>query len=625
MGALLTGALSAEAVDTTAPTRIIGVSAALGSNNKPVIIFNSPCDPYVSAPLGLASYTVKRNSTSLSPVSFSGPGLSPQYTSVDVGTLSPTGSSSQSGADWLDSAEGAIQSTVDAFRFSYAPVSGFFSATVKIESFAHVVNANAAAGIMARDGAAQNAAYVMAQMLANGNVRISYRTAAGQARVTVGSGTVTYPAWLKINRGGSAHDLWTVWSSTDGNKFTMVAQVTVSLPLTLNVGRATTSTSDGNPVTVQYRNLCIQNFGQIAYTDTAANSGTTPSYTLTASDGVNTSAPSAPVSIAIPGTPPKKWHPGHYLKAQGNHAATDQASYQSGVLATYNKLGESVYLKGIYATVAWGVVNTTGSTFDFSEIDNFLNALPSRAKLILCIAYKSWGTATVGRLVPADLSSDVTPRSNGQGYIANVWEATVMDRLIATYEAVAARYDNDARLEMVVTDESAPTLNAGTNGYQPHDLALQLYRLYDSMGRRFKKTNAMATVNFLAREAAGLEEEAYEKGLGRASPDAIDDAGALIFQGQQVSGQGTTIRDYRTLVPHETIASAPALGERDYNGPPSHIIDWAQAIKVTHLSWVTSMQVAGNTWADIKKAIAADPNLYSMCPVAYTQGCDTTP
>ena len=90
----------------------------------------------------------------------------------------------------------------------------------------------------------------------------------------------------------------------------------------------------------------------------------------------------------------------------------------------------------------------------------------------------------------------------------------------------------------------------------------------------------------------------------------------------QISGAGITARDYRGRVLHHAVASQPALGGKDNNGPPSNIINWAQRSGVTHLSWVSSIGTSPNTWADIKNAIRANPRLVGTCPSAYSS-CTT--
>jgi hypothetical protein len=320
----------------------------------------------------------------------------------------------------------------------------------------------------------------------------------------------------------------------------------------------------------------------------------------------------------------KKWHPGHYLKTQGAATTGDQASYVRGVLQTLPKVLEDENLKGAYVDFAWGAINPTGSSYDWVNLDAVLNWLCSRNKmLILSVSYKKFGdTVTPERIMPADLVANGEFAKTESGVIAAVWRANVMNRLIDAMNAIAERYDNNQCLELVTSSESAPSFGNASwpADYSVSALSTQLVRMYEAQSNVFKETNVAAQVNFLGNQAATLIEKANLVNVGRAGPDSIDDTGSRIFVGEQVKGAGTTARDYRGVVPHHVVASAPALGGRDNNGPPSNIIKWAQRSGVTHLSWVSTVSASPNTWLEIKSAIDANPRLSVACPRVYA-GC----
>jgi hypothetical protein len=322
----------------------------------------------------------------------------------------------------------------------------------------------------------------------------------------------------------------------------------------------------------------------------------------------------------------KKWHPGHYLKTQGNAYATDQNRYIDGVMNVMPKVLELPQLKGAYVDIAWGAINPTGSTYNWTDLDNIVNWLCSRDKnLILSVSYKSFGGADTPQLImPADLVAKKQYDRTNMGMISAIWRPEVMNRFISAMNAVADRYDSSPCLEMVTTSESAPSFGGvdSPGDYSVGALAEQLMRLYAAQAKAFNKTTVAAQINFLGDQAASLVEEAYDLNAGRAGPDSIDDAGTLIFNGQQVTGAGHTARDYRGLLPHHVVASAPALGGKSDNGPPANIIKWAQQSGITHLSWVATVTESGNTWSDIKRAIQDNPGLATACPKRYA-GCVT--
>lgn len=333
---------------------------------------------------------------------------------------------------------------------------------------------------------------------------------------------------------------------------------------------------------------------------------------------------SVSVLILESSLPTIKWHPGHYVKTQGTASQTNQDAYWSGVLGYYSRIDDSPYLRGAYVDIAWGAFNPTGAAYDWSRIDAALNALdPYNGRLLLAVGYKNF-TTSAGLICPSDLAAAHT-YSTSSGWITAVWRSAVMDRFISAMQALAARYDNDPRLELVTWSESAPSWAAVTPPADYSNLALstQIQRLATSASAAFAQTNVFINVNSLSGQLTQIIETGYQNACGFGTPDAVDTNAIRLFRGETVSGEQVPPRDYRGLMPHHEVASQPTLGGKDDNGPPSNIINWAQANSVTHLSWVTTVSTSPNTWAEILTAIAADPNLSVTCPTVYGGTCSS--
>lgn len=348
----------------------------------------------------------------------------------------------------------------------------------------------------------------------------------------------------------------------------------------------------------------------------AASSQTTTAISTTIDNVVITETAPSTGGGGTPGA--KKWHPGHYHKSQGSWNAT---GYCDIVTSQLTRATESSNLRGEWVVYSWGAIETNDGVYDWSCVDSHVAYMASIGKyLIVDLAYKVFSTSP-GNILPADLLSRVVTGTGAQPVqIAPIWETDMADRYIRFLEAFAARYDANPNVEMVQLSESAPSFGGGSPSatYSTSALATQLGRIYAAAAAAFDQTIFAPMINSLSNQAAGLVETAYGLGLGIGNPDAFDDAGSQIFAGTQVAGQGTTVRDYRGLIPREAKASAPVLGGKDDNGPATNIIDWAQLNDVTHLSWVSSVTVAGNTWNAILAAIAADPILFTACPSAMT-------
>jgi hypothetical protein len=359
-------------------------------------------------------------------------------------------------------------------------------------------------------------------------------------------------------------------------------------------------------------------------TVTAAAAGTSGNIVVRASDGILTTSATCAVTVAST-SQSKKWHPGHYVKTQGDHSQTDQAAYIAAVQNTFPRSLDNSTLKGNEAALAWGAINPTGSTFTGSAIDNWLawHEINGR-RLILEISYKNF-RPNVGVLAPADLIASGNVIQTLTGWVSAVWRPAVMDRFIAAMQWLAQNYDDESLLELVLTTESAPSLStAQAPDYSQAALHTQLQRLIAACGTAFTRTTTIVPqINNLGTYPPQLIEGAYQAGGGFGSPDCRPTSESiLIFGGETVDGIGTGLRDYRGQMAHFEIASASALNE--FTGDMAGLIDFAQQYAVTHLSWVTSSSTPGQTWAEIKSAIASDPDLYTACPIIYSDGCDVT-
>lgn len=320
-----------------------------------------------------------------------------------------------------------------------------------------------------------------------------------------------------------------------------------------------------------------------------------------------------------------KWHPGHYVKTQGE--ASDGTPYWDGVFNNHlPKALESSNLKGALVEITWGDFNTTGSTYDWTRVDQVLAwADANNKRVIFKISYKTFAS-TIGNLGPADLeATDAVPTQTG--FHMAIWRPSVMDRFIAAQQAFAARYDSHPRVEFITGSESATSFGtAGTpSDYTKAGHSAQLQRLYLALKAAWLTTSTAASLNSLTGQMVILLESAYSAKIGLNTPDAFDSCVAILFRGTTAVCSNTTgvpPRNYRDLMAYHTIASHSVLGGTHNNGPPANLIDWAQLNEVTHISWVTTVSVSPNTWAEIKAAIAVDPLTNQTCPAVYTS-CNT--
>ena len=359
--------------------------------------------------------------------------------------------------------------------------------------------------------------------------------------------------------------------------------------------------------------VTIASNGTLTATSSLA-AGTTTNVRVTADDGTASPVASPNFSITVPSTSSKRWSPGHYLRTQGKHEQTDQVAYEDQVVAKIIDEGTDSPMKGSMVIMAWGAINTTGSTMSWSMLDNIMSILASQGqRLILQVSYKAFTSAGIGVLVPTDLISQAD--GNSRGWWGGVHRTATMTRFIACMDAIAARYDNNPTLEMVCTAESSPSFQGAQPGdYNVPDYVVELKRLYSAMATAFVKTNVMPMINSLSDSEIELAEYCYGLGIGIGGPDARDNVVMWpIWEGSETG----SVRDYRGQLPHLLSASNSSLTNA---GVPSlaGLIDICQTAETTHLAWIPGTnKVPNKTWADILVAIDNDPGLHTVCPTQY--------
>jgi hypothetical protein len=274
---------------------------------------------------------------------------------------------------------------------------------------------------------------------------------------------------------------------------------------------------------------------------------------------------------------------------------------------------------GAFVIAAWGAINPTGSTFDWTEVDNTLSICAARGKqLILQVSYKAFTSAsTPGVLVPADLEWQVD--ANDRGYWGGVHRPATMTRFIDCIEAVADRYDDNPNFEMICTPETSPSFAGNRpSDYDVGDYVVELKRLYSAMAAAFTKSNVMPMLNSLSGQTINqLTEHCYDLGIGIGGPDARTNVVMWpLFEGDDYDASHPAVRDYRGILPRCVTVSSSSL-----NNPgvplPAGIIDFCQVHQVTHMPWISYSSAPGTTWTDCKAAIQADPTLHTTCPTGY--------
>ncbi|MCC6605264.1 MAG: RHS repeat-associated core domain-containing protein [Anaerolineae bacterium] len=206
--------------------------------------------------------------------------------SADIGTVGVTGSADEtSGTFTIEGGGTNIGGTEDAFHFVYQTLYGDGSITANVASLSGG-GTTPRAGLMMRDGLADDAAHVSAVVQGN-RIRLLDRASAGGNTTDALGHNQGAPEWIRIERSGST---FTLSRSNDGSSWAVMDTRTISMGTMIYIGMAVT----GNSTTT----LATGVFDNVATT----GSGATPTPTVT-NTPLPTNTPTAtntPVSTNTP-------------------------------------------------------------------------------------------------------------------------------------------------------------------------------------------------------------------------------------------------------------------------------------------------------------------------------------
>ncbi len=320
------------------------------------------------------------------------------------------------------------------------------------------------------------------------------------------------------------------------------------------------------------------------------------------------------MSVAAANAQGMKWHPGHYVMFAMGDSQTQH-------LANMNEIANDTTIQGVQIRILWNTLEKSKGVYDFSSIDAYLKklkSLPVPKRLVVRIHDRKFNTTSTSGIVPTYLLTEsiynggLTKTSTG--YAARLWEQPVMDRLIALYKAIGARYDSDPYFEGIASSETTLSLinNNWPAGYSHKALMTQYKRLVSSVrpamprSNLFLYTNWMGNDNLMAELIQSLVEPRAAAGGANVTPNKPT-------QGQRV-WTGQLGADYRGIL---ALSSSVETGELG-NFTPKQINDYAyNTLRVNHLFWVrnTYSGSADKRWSTgILPFLRTNPPIRTTCP-----------
>lgn len=641
--------VDAPASDATAPTVPTGLTTTAVSGGVQ-LEWDASSDPFVGGESGsgVDEYDIRLGSTVVQTVTTGvSPSTTPLLTGFSIGTVTNT-SANQAGTNWTLTARGAgYTSTADNGYFLAAQFSGDVTVTAKIASFSSALDFGHC-GPMIRETTGQGSKHgfiFQSTDEINIGVKAKARTADSTSAASLGTqGNISAPVWLKAARSG---DTISYSYSLDGNAFTALASGTVSMASTVYAGIALASQDTNTTVTCEVEQLSIVTVPRLSYTYTTATIG---SYSIRARDAANNNSSYGAGVTGTPNVsaPQVKWHPGHYVRLDANTTATISAADLSAV-------NSNAAIKGAEIQYPWTVLETARGVYDFSRINGHLSQLNGK-KLIIHLVDRNFSGSSATGTLPAYLATESGGgggwyAKSGGGVVAKLWLSAIMDRWIALSNALAAQYDTDARVEMIlILKESSPDITqaenaatcspAGQNCYSRSAWAAQYIRAAQAAPLAWPHTNRVARSNFLSGQISGMLAGYNAAIVGHGGPDVPPPDHAETIAGQVWRGiatdpsGGTPISYIGTAPCGYVSASTPYTtnGAKDCKDPSGTCVGFTatelfnhayNTLQVTHLSWVRRETGTAPWTTGILPVIQANPNMRTSCPALYSGNCDT--
>jgi hypothetical protein len=241
--------------------------------------------------------------------------------------------------------------------------------------------------------------------------------------------------------------------------------------------------------------------GRLYGTPKARDVGPQGGVVINVTDGTYTRAlPAASFNVVMPGSvTSRKSNYGHYF-----------ATHYSDTPADAAMLCEQPGVNGVVWRRTWQEVEPSQGVYDFSSFDKVLGAIAASknpgCQLWLFVEFKSFANSPVSNPCPVYLQAQYSaPNASGSGAATCfMWEPVVVKAYTAMMQAAAVHFDSNPRVEGLIFQESALSLNgaysqdeADGGTYTARAWRDALIELIDQCAAAFTNSRCVAFLNFL--------------------------------------------------------------------------------------------------------------------------------
>lgn len=342
---------------------------------------------------------------------------------------------------------------------------------------------------------------------------------------------------------------------------------------------------------------------------TASPSNSAATNTIVTIGGVSDTFTSTTVAGA---TSTIRFDPGHYGQLRTVAGVkTSEAVIQADLNVIAANGGEA-NIVGWAANFAWKQIETSQGVYDFTTPDRYFNACKAVGKrFIFRLDYRRYSGDGTQSVVPAYLYPSGQAATADGGATPRDWEAAVMDRIIACWQAIAAHYDSDPMFQaaqgMAETSISFDVDFPAPGNYTTANKKTQYMRWMDAMRgpSGFQFAQVWFGQNYLGDQSGSDCEEmiVYAKALriGVGGPDSFqidwvvppNQSGKRPLWSDEVArGARGSGRDYRPGLAWPREAQGTELGGYIGNMLPQDILQSANYDGSQWMIW--DYNTAGN-------------------------------
>lgn len=309
-----------------------------------------------------------------------------------------------------------------------------------------------------------------------------------------------------------------------------------------------------------------------------------------------------------------KWHPGHYMMIGAGAS-------KSEVLKNINEVGNVKPIAGIAVRVYWRDLEKSKGVYNFALIDEYLarlKAQPTPKRLVIRVEDRKFSNNKNGILPDYMLTSTYNGGlvKTKTGYAARLWEKPVMDRMIALFRAIGARYDGNPHFEGIMMTESTLGLDSNNfpKGYSHAALAAQYQRLGLEAKSAMPRSNLILNTNWIGSDSL-MQNIMQTLMKAPAGAGGTNLAPNTYSQAQKVFA-GKTGSDYRGKLPLSSVVET-----RDLQlASPKAINDFAyNQLRLNHIFWMRNTWSGGAAdWhSKVLPFLKTNPPIRTNCPTAY--------